>query len=90
MRQLKVYFNLLVLLTFSVATCSGNCPVQPSSSQLQVFVEPGASYRPVLDALNASRESILMEMYLLTDKKIIGALKRAKAGGANILIILEK
>lgn len=64
--------------------------MQPSSPQLKAFVEPGAGYYPVLDALNASRKSVLMEMYLLTDKKIIGALKRAKARGADVRILLEK
>jgi phosphatidylserine/phosphatidylglycerophosphate/cardiolipin synthase-like enzyme len=61
-----------------------------SSPQLQAFVEPGAGYHPVLDALNASKKSVLMEMYLLLDKSVIDALIRAKSRGVNVRVILEK
>jgi cardiolipin synthase len=90
MRQLIIYFTISILLSLSTVSCTGNGHMQPSSSQLKAFVEPGAGYYPVLDALNASQKSILMEMYLLTDKKIIGALRRAKTRGADVRILLEK
>ena len=90
MRQLMICFTISILLTHSTVSCTGDGSIKSSNPQLQAFVEPGAGYHPVLDALNASRKSVLMEMYLLTDKKIIGALKSAKARGTNVRILLEK
>jgi cardiolipin synthase A/B len=90
MKRLKIHFTIALVLIFGTACCSSFGSQQPSDSKLQVFVEPDAGYRPVLDALNASHESILMEMYLLTDKNIIDSLKRAKSRGVNVQIMLEK
>ena len=90
MRQLIICFTISILLTHSTVSCTGDSSIHPSIPQLQVFVEPGSGYHPVLDALNASRKSVLMEMYLLLDKNIIDALIRAKSRGVDVRVILEK
>ena len=90
MRQLIIYFTISILLAFNTVSFTGDGSVQPSIPQLQVFVEPGAGYHPVLDALNASQKSVLMEMYLLLDKDVIDALIRAKSRGVDVRVILEK
>jgi len=70
------------------ATCiaSGD---RSSASQLQIFVEPIDGYEPVLDALNSAQTSILVEMYLMTDKNIINALENASLRGVKVKVILE-
>ena len=55
-----------------------------------MFVEPGAGNKPVLDALNSAQVSIWMEMYLLSDKGVLQALKDARSRGVDVRILLEE
>ncbi|MGA9099283.1 MAG: phospholipase D-like domain-containing protein, partial [Methanotrichaceae archaeon] len=64
--------------------------IQPSALQPQVFVEPTDGYKPVLDALNSAQSSIFVEMYLMTDKNIIDALRNAASRGVKVRVMLEK
>lgn len=61
-----------------------------SFASLILFVEPDDGYKPVLKELNAAKHSIDMEVYLLTDRKIIATLIAAKKRGVDVRVILEK
>ena len=81
-------FIVILLLVVSVI-CIAYVFYQPPTSQLQIFVEPTDGYKPVLDELNSAQSSILVEMYLITDKNIISALKNASLRGVKVKVILE-
>lgn len=87
--------TLLVLGVFLSACrpdASNAAPAPTLNSRaapLQVFVEPEAGRQPVLAALNGAQKSIRMEMYLLTDREIIDALKVARGRGVEVRVLLE-
>ncbi len=56
---------------------------------LQVFVEPAAGEQVILDAINNARQSVWLEMYLLTDKNIIQALENAAGRHLEVRVMLE-
>ena len=64
-------------------------PAPYPGAQHQIFVEPEDGYKPVLDALNSAHSSIYVEMYLITDKNIINALKNASSRGVDVKVLLE-
>ena len=55
-----------------------------------VFVEPDDGRGPILAELDAARESITLEVYLLGDEEIIAALERAVDRGVEVRVILEE
>lgn len=85
-----LWLSFTAILLLAVCTGGSASDPQPPSSRLQVFVEPTDGYKPVLDALNSARSSILVEMYLLTDKKIMKALENASSRGVNVRVMLEE
>lgn len=64
--------------------------VTGSSSNLELFIEPQSSRSPLLDRINSSRQEILLEVYLLSDKEIVSALKEAQSRGVTTKILLEQ
>lgn len=58
------------------------------ASTLWVFPEAGAS--PILTELASARASIHMYMYLLSDARVMEALKAAARRGVDVRVILEK
>lgn len=58
------------------------------ASTLWVFPEAGAS--PILTELASARSSIHMYMYLLSDARVMEALKAAARRGVDVRVILEK
>src|SRR5579864_7269131 len=62
----------------------------PAHSSITVFVEPQAHSAPVLALIRSARHSIRLEVYLLTNRTIIGALSRAQAAGINVRVLLEQ
>ncbi|MBI5399161.1 hypothetical protein HZB07_00895 [Candidatus Saganbacteria bacterium] len=82
-----------VLMAAAVVLClTGNLRAQqdpPSSTrQIQLFVEPAAGRQPIIDAINGAKQAIRVESYLLTDFKIMQALRDAARRGINVRIIL--
>lgn len=94
MPNIKRWFILAFLSTVVIA-CRVEANIStPSSSSvspddLQVFVEPDAGRQPVLAALRSAQKSIRMEMYWLTDREIIDALKAARGRGVDVRVIFE-
>ena len=61
-----------------------------SSDDLRLFVEPGAGDAPILNAINAAKSSVALEVYILSDKDVIAALAAAKARGVRVRVMLEQ
>ena len=86
---LSIVIFLLVVGVICIALVIHHPPAPYPGAQPQIFVEPEDGYKPVLDALNSARSSIYVEMYLITDKNIINALKNASSRGVDVKVLLE-
>jgi phosphatidylserine/phosphatidylglycerophosphate/cardiolipin synthase-like enzyme len=64
--------------------------LEPSLVKQILFILPDEKEGPLLKEIEKAQKSINLEMYLLSNKKIIQALKDAKKRGVEIKIILEK
>lgn len=72
------------------ATCGGlTCRVGTGARHVSVFVEPQAGARPVLAGIAGANRSIWLEVYLLTDVRVIHALEDAAARGVDVRVLLE-
>jgi cardiolipin synthase len=75
-------------------TSTSRRPTPPIESTEQgvtgLFVEPDDGRGPILDELNAAKESVTLQIYLLTDPEIIQALKDADARGVDVRVLLEE
>lgn len=56
---------------------------------LSLFVEPNDGATPILDAINQARSSVQVEVYMLTDQAIEGALGAAAKRGVNVQVMLD-
>lgn len=64
-------------------------PTAPSVVE-GVYVLPDDGATPLIEELDAARDSISIEIYLLTDDDILSALFRARDRGVIVRILLEK
>ncbi len=64
-------------------------PTPTPTPYLSLFVEPDDGIDPVLQGLESAKKSIRMVMYLITEPKIIQALKDAVARGVDVRVMLE-
>jgi phosphatidylserine/phosphatidylglycerophosphate/cardiolipin synthase-like enzyme len=64
-------------------------PAAPSAVE-GVYVLPDDGSGPLIEELDAARSSISIEIYLLTDDDVIGALFRARDRGVTIRVLLEE
>jgi len=55
-----------------------------------LVVEPDDGREPVLDEIEAAESSIDLMIYLLTDARIIDALKAAEGPGVDVRVLLEE
>jgi cardiolipin synthase A/B len=70
-------------------SCQGNCTLGSGVQGVQVIVEPNAGESPVVDAIEAAKKSVWMEMYILSDTKVIYALEDAASHGVDVRVMLE-
>ncbi len=93
-RKYAIFFLALVILSspFVIEYFKLLKPIilKPSLAKQVLFIEPEEKEAPILREIEKAQKSINLEMYLLSDKKIIQALKDAKKRGVEIKIILEK
>lgn len=61
-----------------------------ADTNISLFVEPSAGRAPIVDAINSAKSEVLVEVYLLSDKEIIGALTQAKTRGVSVDVMLEE
>lgn len=59
------------------------------AQNVKVFVEPDAGDAVIVNAINSAQKSVLLEMYLLTDTKIIRALEDAASHNVTVRVMLE-
>lgn len=69
--------------------CQSNCSVGPGVYGVQVLVQPEAGEHTITDAIRAAKNSVWLEMYLLTDRNIIRALEDAANRSIDIRVMLE-
>lgn len=61
-----------------------------AAATLGVFIEPGDGRGPILDEIAAARESIDLEIYIITDEEILEALEAARRRGVGVRVLLEE
>lgn len=61
----------------------------PGIVPADLAVEPDDGYRALVRALNKAAHRIFVEIYILTDKRIVRALQRASAQGVEVDVMLE-
>ena len=60
-----------------------------AASSVQVFVEPGATDAPIVNAIENAHSSVWVEVYLLTDHAVIQALEDAAGRSVQVRVLLE-
>ncbi|HTI14279.1 MAG TPA: phospholipase D-like domain-containing protein [Dictyobacter sp.] len=71
-------------------TNSNLTDVGSGTQDVQVFVEPDSGESVITNAINGAQKSIWVEMYLLTDKKVITALEDAAQRQLDVRVMLEQ
>lgn len=96
MSFLKKHLGYLLLLALvygiyflTQATAHSSPQVLGVSTNTTLFEEPDSGRAPILAALQGAQKEILVEVYLLTDKSVIGALEGAAARGVAVKVMLE-
>ncbi len=90
-KPLALALAIFVVLSLAVGCLPPATPTPtPVPSPVTVFVEPEAGTQPVVSALRQAQSSILMKMYLMTEREVIAALKDAVARGVSVRVMLEK
>ena len=75
--------------TSSNVSCQGNCTTGPGVQGVQVYVEPAAGEHPITDAISTAKQSIWLEIYILSDRNVIRALEEAANRGIDVRVMLE-
>lgn len=65
-------------------------PATMGGGVVGLFIEPDDGRAPVIEELEAARQSIALEVYLLGDDEIIAALEWAHRRGIDVRVILEE
>jgi cardiolipin synthase A/B len=65
----------------------GETPALPVTG---VFIQPGDGRAPILDEIRAARQSIDLEVYIVTDDVILQSLEEAQRRGVDVRVILEE
>ncbi len=72
------------------AGCSGSdCTANGGIQAATLYVEPEAGESPIVNAIKGAKQSIELEMYLLTDRSTINALEDAAHRGVKVQVMLE-
>jgi cardiolipin synthase A/B len=86
----------LAMMLVGVCACQPRVATETSTSlpptmvsPLKLIVQPDAGSQLVVSLLNSAQKTIRMEMYLLSDREIIDALKAARGRGVDVRVILE-
>ncbi|MCL4389973.1 MAG: phospholipase D-like domain-containing protein [Patescibacteria group bacterium] len=95
--KIAFYILLFGLLTFVAAAFRSPVKQPHSPTQvlgaadgLELFIQPEAGHNPVLAIIDSAQQEILVEVYLLSDKPIITALKDAADRGVTVKVMLEQ
>ncbi len=72
------------------APCTSACSSSGGIQEATLSVEPQAGDTPEVQAIQGAKQSIQMEMYLLTERNVINALEDAANRGVNVQVMLEE
>jgi phosphatidylserine/phosphatidylglycerophosphate/cardiolipin synthase-like enzyme len=70
-------------------TNSRNTAIGPGARDLEVYVEPEAGDGFLLDGIKNAQKSVYLEMYLLSNRKIVSALEDAAHHHLDVRVMLE-
>jgi cardiolipin synthase A/B len=73
----------------NTSSSSGSTSIGQGTQGVQVFVEPEAGESVITSAIDGAKQSIWLETYLLTDKKVVSALEGAAHQGIDVRVMLE-
>jgi cardiolipin synthase len=62
----------------------------PGVRGVQVFVEPDAGTKVITNAIDNAKKSVLLEVYLLTNKDVLQALEEAAHRSLDVRVMLEE
>ncbi len=95
--KIAIYLLIFGILTlgaalFGAPTRKEYTPgeVAGAKTNLTIFVEPEASEKPIVDAINSATKEILVEVYLLSDNEVLTALEEAHSRGVNVRVMIEE
>lgn len=97
-KSFNLFLTVIVLILFLVygylfqgfASIFSPQATLPTLESAQLFVEPDDGRSYIIDAIDNAKESVDLEVYILSDSKIISALINAKNRGAVVRVILEE
>jgi phosphatidylserine/phosphatidylglycerophosphate/cardiolipin synthase-like enzyme len=69
--------------------CQSNCTTGSGAQGVRVFVEPDSGESVLVNAISDAQKSVWVEMYLLSDTKVIHALEDAANHGIDVRVMLE-
>lgn len=75
--------------TTGVGQCSSNCTTGSGAQGVKVFVEPDSGESVLVNAISDAHKSVWVEMYLLSDTKVIHALEDAANHNIDVRVMLE-
>jgi phosphatidylserine/phosphatidylglycerophosphate/cardiolipin synthase-like enzyme len=86
---------LVIILTAIVAAgvprmSPTSAAVSRASTPISIFVQPGASLGPVLSLIRSAQHSIRLEVYLLTNRTVVGELQTAVQRHVDVKVLLEQ
>ena len=76
-------------ITFGTPASTSPGNTGSGAQGVKVFVEPDSGDSVITDAIHQAHKSVWLEMYLLTDKKIISALEDDAHNGTDVRVMLE-
>jgi phosphatidylserine/phosphatidylglycerophosphate/cardiolipin synthase-like enzyme len=88
-RVLAACLLLVQLAVLLSASASQTTPTSEDGTVTGIIVLPEDAATPILDELEAAKESILLYIYLLSDEDAIRALLRAHYRGVDVRVMLD-
>lgn len=76
-------------LIFQAKPQTQSLNVLGASTNALLFEQPEAGRSPILKEIDSARSEILVEMYILSDRKIIRSLEKARQRGVKVAVMLE-
>jgi len=61
-----------------------------ANTNLVLYQQPESGSKPIVDAIGSANKEVLVEVYLLSDKDIINALKDAEDRGIKVMVMMEE
>ncbi len=78
-----------VTSTTDTSSSANSGTISSGVQGVHVFVEPNDGDRVITNAIAGAKKSVLVEMYLLTERKVISALEEAAQRGIDVRVMLE-